>query len=171
MFGATICSVPWHDPSLATLFGVHAGLCMGSIALCGSEEQQAEWLPKLRRWELVGVGNATLPLTLEVAIDGSRKRLIEGRLEVRTRGRLDDIKRIVWERPSGARVEDVTDTVTSPFTATAQALYLRRYALLAASDWVDTGTVADGELRLRARYLEQQFGPVRNLTLTYRKRP
>ena len=43
--------------------------------------------------------------------------------------------------------------------------------LLAASDWVDTGTVADGELRLRARYLEQQFGPVRNLTLTYRKRP
>ena len=122
-------------------------------------------------WELVGVGSAALPLTLEVALDGSRKRLIEGRLEVRTRGRLDDIKRIVWERPSGARVEDVTDTVTSPFTATAQALYLRRYALLAAADWVDTGTVADGELRLRARYLEQQFGPVRNLTLTYRKRP
>lgn len=122
-------------------------------------------------WELVTVGNAPLPLTLEVAFDGSRKRLVEARLEVRTRGRLDDIKRIVWERPSGARVEDVTDTVTSPFTATPEALYLRRYALLAASDWVDTGTVAAGELRLRARYLEQQFGPVRNLLLTYRQRP
>jgi hypothetical protein len=151
-----------------------AGALGGAVALVGActETPPVEPPPAFTgRWELVGVGSAALPLTLEVALDGSRKRLIEGRLEVRTRGRLDDIKRIVWERPSGARVEDVTDTVTSPFTATAQALYLRRYALLAASDWVDTGTVADGELRLRARYLEQQFGPVRNLTLTYRKRP
>jgi glutaryl-CoA dehydrogenase len=37
------------DPSLATFFGVHAGLCMNSIALCGSEEQQAEWLPAYAR--------------------------------------------------------------------------------------------------------------------------
>jgi glutaryl-CoA dehydrogenase len=49
------------DPSLATFFGVHAGLCMGSIALCGSEEQQAEWLPPLRRWELVGAFGLTEP--------------------------------------------------------------------------------------------------------------
>lgn len=49
------------DPSLATFFGVHAGLCMGSIALCGSPEQQAEWLPKLRRWELVGAFGLTEP--------------------------------------------------------------------------------------------------------------
>jgi hypothetical protein len=148
------------------------GLAMGAFGGACTDTPPVEPPPAFTgRWELVGVGSAALPLTLEVALDGSRKRLIEGRLEVRTRGRLDDIKRIVWERPSGARVEDVTDTVTSPFTATAQALYLRRYALLAAADWVDTGTVADGELRLRARYLEQQFGPVRNLTLTYRKRP
>lgn len=151
--------------------GCLVAACAVALAAC-TEAPPVEPPPAFTgRWELVGVGSASLPLTLEVAIDGSRKRLIEGRLEVRTRGRLDDIKRIVWERPSGARVEDVTDTVTSPFTATAQALYLRRYALLAAADWVDTGTVADGELRLRARYLEQQFGPVRNLTLTYRKRP
>ena len=49
------------DPSLATFFGVHAGLCMGSIALCGSPEQQAEWLPRLRRWELVGAFGLTEP--------------------------------------------------------------------------------------------------------------
>ena len=49
------------DPSLATFFGVHAGLCMGSIALCGSEEQQAEWLPALRRWDLVGAFGLTEP--------------------------------------------------------------------------------------------------------------
>lgn len=49
------------DPSLATFFGVHAGLCMGAIALCGSEEQQAEWLPPLRRWDMVGAFGLTEP--------------------------------------------------------------------------------------------------------------
>ena len=28
------------DPSIATFFGVHGGLAMGSVRLCGSEEQQ-----------------------------------------------------------------------------------------------------------------------------------
>jgi glutaryl-CoA dehydrogenase len=49
------------DPSLATFFGVHAGLCMGSIALCGSPEQQAEWLPRMRRWEVIGAFGLTEP--------------------------------------------------------------------------------------------------------------
>lgn len=49
------------DPSMATFYGVHAGLCMGSIALHGSEEQKAEWLPKLRRWELIGGFGLTEP--------------------------------------------------------------------------------------------------------------
>src|SRR5215813_9298748 len=33
------------DPSFATFYGVHTGLAMGSIALLGSEEQKAKWLP------------------------------------------------------------------------------------------------------------------------------
>lgn len=49
------------DPSLATFFGVHAGLCMNSIALCGSAEQQAAWLPAMRRWDLVGAFGLTEP--------------------------------------------------------------------------------------------------------------
>ena len=49
------------DPSMATFYGVHAGLCMGSIALHGSEEQKAEWLPKLRRWEMIGGFGLTEP--------------------------------------------------------------------------------------------------------------
>lgn len=49
------------DPSLATFFGVHAGLCMGAIALCGSAEQQDEWLPALRAWQLVGAFGLTEP--------------------------------------------------------------------------------------------------------------
>ncbi|HEY0779059.1 MAG TPA: acyl-CoA dehydrogenase family protein [Gemmatirosa sp.] len=49
------------DPSMATFYGVHAGLCMGSIAMHGSDEQKAEWLPKLRRWELIGGFGLTEP--------------------------------------------------------------------------------------------------------------
>jgi glutaryl-CoA dehydrogenase len=33
------------DPSIATFMGVHGGLAMGSIYLCGSEEQKQRWLP------------------------------------------------------------------------------------------------------------------------------
>jgi glutaryl-CoA dehydrogenase len=49
------------DPSMATFYGVHAGLCMGSIAMHGSEAQQAEWLPRLRRWEVIGGFGLTEP--------------------------------------------------------------------------------------------------------------
>ena len=37
------------DGSLGVLLGVHAGLAMHSIALCGSEEQKARWLPAMAR--------------------------------------------------------------------------------------------------------------------------
>lgn len=49
------------DPGTASFFGVHAGLCMGAIALCGSDAQKAEWLPPLRRWERIGAFGLTEP--------------------------------------------------------------------------------------------------------------
>ena len=42
------------DPSMATFFGVHAGLALSSIDLCGSDEQKQRWLPAMRRMEKVG---------------------------------------------------------------------------------------------------------------------
>lgn len=42
------------DPSMATFFGVHAGLALSSIDLCGSEEQKQRWLPAMRRMERIG---------------------------------------------------------------------------------------------------------------------
>ncbi|ALE73382.1 Glutaryl-CoA dehydrogenase [Pseudonocardia sp. Ae168_Ps1] len=42
------------DPSMATFFGVHAGLALTSIDLCGSEEQKERWLPAMRRMERIG---------------------------------------------------------------------------------------------------------------------
>jgi glutaryl-CoA dehydrogenase len=49
------------DPSMATFFGVHSGLAMGSIYLCGSEEQKQQWLPAMQRLEKIGAFGLTEP--------------------------------------------------------------------------------------------------------------
>ncbi len=49
------------DPSIATFFGVHGGLAMGSIHLCGSPEQKERWLPAMARLELIGAFGLTEP--------------------------------------------------------------------------------------------------------------
>ena len=49
------------DGSLNTFFGVHSGLAMGSIALLGSEEQKARWLPAMAHFELIGAFALTEP--------------------------------------------------------------------------------------------------------------
>jgi glutaryl-CoA dehydrogenase len=50
------------DCSCATFFGVHSGLAMGSIFLCGSEEQKNKWLPPMARLEKIGSFGLTEPL-------------------------------------------------------------------------------------------------------------
>ena len=50
------------DSSFATFFGVHSGLAMGSIFLCGSEEQKKKWLPPMARLEKIGSFALTEPL-------------------------------------------------------------------------------------------------------------
>jgi glutaryl-CoA dehydrogenase len=49
------------DSSIATFFGVHSGLAMGSIYLCGSEEQKERWLPGMARLEKIGAFGLTEP--------------------------------------------------------------------------------------------------------------
>ena len=49
-------------PSIATFFGVHSGLAMGSIYLGGSEEQKQKWLPPMARLEKIGCFGLTEPL-------------------------------------------------------------------------------------------------------------
>ena len=49
------------DVSVSTFFGVHSGLAMGSIYLCGSEEQKQKWLPPMQRMELIGAFGLTEP--------------------------------------------------------------------------------------------------------------
>ncbi|MEH6658716.1 acyl-CoA dehydrogenase family protein [Leeuwenhoekiella marinoflava] len=49
------------DVSISTFFGVHSGLAMGSIYLCGSEEQKEYWLPKMQKFEKIGAFGLTEP--------------------------------------------------------------------------------------------------------------
>jgi glutaryl-CoA dehydrogenase len=49
------------DPSISTFLGVHSGLAMGSIYLCGSEEQKERWLPPMARMEKIGAFGLTEP--------------------------------------------------------------------------------------------------------------
>jgi len=49
------------DCSIATFLGVHSGLAMGSIYLCGSEEQRQRWLPPMQRLEAIGAFGLTEP--------------------------------------------------------------------------------------------------------------
>lgn len=49
------------DVSISTFFGVHSGLAMGSIYICGSEAQKQEWLPKMAKMELIGAFGLTEP--------------------------------------------------------------------------------------------------------------
>ncbi|WP_244876326.1 acyl-CoA dehydrogenase family protein [Winogradskya consettensis] len=49
------------DASMATFYGVHAGLAMGSIETCGSAEQKERWLPAMRTFATIGAFALTEP--------------------------------------------------------------------------------------------------------------
>jgi len=49
------------DSSIATFLGVHSGLAMGSIFLCGSAEQKERWLPPMARMDKIGAFALTEP--------------------------------------------------------------------------------------------------------------
>src|SRR3989442_8283199 len=62
LFGLIAMEMARVDASVATFFGVHNGLAMGSIYLGGSEEQKLKWLPPMARWEKIGCFGLTEPL-------------------------------------------------------------------------------------------------------------
>ena len=68
------------DGSLGVVLGVHSGLAMRSIALCGSEEQKQRWLPAMARMEQLGAfaltepdhGSDSVALETSARADGDR---------------------------------------------------------------------------------------------------
>jgi len=69
------------DCSIATFMGVHSGLAMGSIYLCGSEEQKRQWLPPMARLQKIGAFGLTEP---EVGSGASRGLTTTARREGET---------------------------------------------------------------------------------------
>lgn len=59
--GFVTMEVARTDSSVATFAGVHSGLAMGSIALCGSQRQRDEWLPRMASGEVIGCFGLTEP--------------------------------------------------------------------------------------------------------------
>jgi len=60
------------DASIATYVGVQNGLALGAVAVCGSPEQRAEWLPKLASGEVIGAFGLTEPLSGSDSAQGLR---------------------------------------------------------------------------------------------------
>jgi alkylation response protein AidB-like acyl-CoA dehydrogenase len=62
LFGLIAMEIARFDSSIATFFGVHSGLAMGSIYFGGSEEQKQKWLPPMACGEKIGCFGLTEPL-------------------------------------------------------------------------------------------------------------
>lgn len=60
------------DASIATYVGVQNGLALGAVAVCGSDEQRAEWLPKLADGSVIGAFGLTEPLSGSDSSQGLR---------------------------------------------------------------------------------------------------
>ena len=60
---AGLCAIELSrgDGSFNTFYGVHSGLAMGTIDICGSEEQKEKWLPAMARLEKIGAWGLTEP--------------------------------------------------------------------------------------------------------------
>ena len=61
MEGLLTMEIARVDVSTATFFGVHSGLAMQSILVCGSDAQKKEWLPAMRAWDQIGAFGLTEP--------------------------------------------------------------------------------------------------------------
>ena len=92
------------DGSLGVFLGVHAGLAMMSIAMCGSEEQKARWLPAMAAMDKLGAFALTEPEhgSDSVALETSARRdgdhwVLNGRKRWIGLGSVADLV-VVWAR-------------------------------------------------------------------------
>jgi glutaryl-CoA dehydrogenase len=98
------------DGSVNTFFGVHSGLAMGAVALLGSEEQKARWLPPMARLETIGAfalteprhGSDSIALETTVRRDGDQY-VIDGEKRWIGNASFADVT-IVWARDQDGHV-------------------------------------------------------------------
>jgi alkylation response protein AidB-like acyl-CoA dehydrogenase len=74
--GMVFMEIARTDASIATFHGVHSGLAMGSIYMCGSDEQRDRWLPGMARLEQIGAFGLTEPRSDRAPRGVSPRRLV-----------------------------------------------------------------------------------------------
>lgn len=114
------------DGSLGTFLGVHAGLAMQSIAMCGSEEQKQRWLPSLSTMERIGAFALTEPEhgSDSIALETTARRdgdhwVLDGTKRWIGNGTIADLV-VVWARDtdSGEVLGFVVETPAEGYRAT-----------------------------------------------------
>jgi glutaryl-CoA dehydrogenase len=115
------------DASVATLIGMQNGLVMGSIAVAGSPEQRAEWLPRFASGEVLGAFALTEPLSGSDSAQGLRtiatrdgdNWVINGAKRWIGNGSISDVT-IVWAKDSadGQVKGFIVPTSTPGYSAT-----------------------------------------------------
>ncbi|RTL62924.1 MAG: acyl-CoA dehydrogenase [Pseudonocardiaceae bacterium] len=115
------------DGSLGTFLGVHAGLAMQAVAMCGSEEQKGRWLPSMSTLDKVGAFALTEPDhgSDSVALETSARRdgdhwVLDGRKRWIGNATIADLV-VVWARDtdSGEVKGFVVETPAEGYEATA----------------------------------------------------
>jgi glutaryl-CoA dehydrogenase len=93
------------DGSLGVVLGVHAGLAMQSIAMCGSDEQKQRWLPGMAAMTKLGAfaltepdhGSDSVALETSATPDGNGGWVLTGRKRWIGLGTVADLI-VVWAR-------------------------------------------------------------------------
>ncbi|SFO32228.1 glutaryl-CoA dehydrogenase [Pseudonocardia ammonioxydans] len=147
------------DGSLGTFLGVHAGLAMKSIDMCGSDEQKQRWLPSMSTLERTGAFALTEPHhgSDSVALETTATRdgdgwVLHGTKRWIGNGTVADLV-IVWARDTGSGdvLGFVVETPADGYTATVIPGKVSLRALWQADITLDGVRVPDENRLAHAR--------------------
>jgi glutaryl-CoA dehydrogenase len=124
-FGLAMQELARVDSSFGTFFTVSAGLAPVTLAVCGSEEQKARWLPRLAAMEAIGSFALTEPdhgsdasqLTTRATRDGDAY-VLDGAKRWIGNATMCDVA-IVWARAEYGIAGFLVEPPASGFVATA----------------------------------------------------
>jgi len=160
------------DASVATLVGMQNGLVMGSIAVAGSDEQRAEWLPRFASGELLGAFALTEPLSGSDTAQGLRtiatrdgdNWIINGAKRWIGNGSVSDVT-IVWARDAADnQVKGFIVPTTTPGYQAARIEGKQALRIVQNADIVLTDVVVPEANRLQKSESFRETAAVLRLT-------
>jgi glutaryl-CoA dehydrogenase len=160
------------DASVATLVGMQNGLVMGSIAIAGSDEQRAEWLPKFASGELLGAFGLTEPLSGSDTAQGLRTTarrngdhwVINGAKRWIGNGSISDVT-VIWARDEAdGQVKGFLVPTTTPGYAATRIEGKQALRIVQNADIVLTDVIVPESNRLQKSESFRETAAVLRLT-------